>query len=88
MLAFRKGAGAQDCPPAIGAVLRGTSNQMADSAPEIQYVKKPVPTPEPGRARVSAPPAPGVRRPKAGVKRPDPMAMAALLRIMAHASGK
>lgn len=61
---------------------------MADSAPETQYVKKPIPGPEPSRGKVSAPPQPGARRPKAGAKRPDPMAMAALLKIMSHVSGK
>lgn len=62
---------------------------MADSAPETQYVSKYKSRSEPGKSRVSAPaPAAGPKRPKPNSKRPDPMAMAAMLRIKAHVARK
>jgi hypothetical protein len=57
---------------------------MADIAPQIDYVRRPVPRGEPGKrsqlapAATSAPPA-GAKM----VKRPDPAKLAALLRMFA-----
>lgn len=61
---------------------------MADQAPVTQYVPRTRPGAEPGKSRASAPAPTGPKRPKSGVKRPDPMAMAAMLRIMAHVARK
>lgn len=61
---------------------------MADAAPQTQYVSKYKPGNEPGKGRSAIAPSIGPKRPKSGGKRPDPMAMAAMLRIMAHTAAK